>query len=123
MKIYNKKKKFKKIICFDIDNVICNTIGKNYKNATPNKKSIKKINELFDRGCMIKLFTGRYMGRNNESSLGARKQGYKMTVNQLKRWKIKYHKLLFGKPSFDLFIDDKSIYFKKNWYKNINKYL
>ena len=123
MKIYNKKKKFKKIICFDIDNVICNTIGKNYKNATPNKKSIKKINELFERGYMIKLFTGRYMGRNNESNVGARKQGYKMTVNQLKRWKIKYHKLLFGKPSFDLFIDDKSIYFKKNWYKNINKYL
>ena len=123
MKIYNKKKKFKKIICFDIDNVICNTIGKNYKNATPNKKSIKKVNELFERGYMIKLFTGRYMGRNNESNVGARKQGYKMTVNQLKRWKIKYHKLLFGKPSFDLFIDDKSIYFKKNWYKNINKYL
>ena len=123
MKIYNKKKKFKKIICFDIDNVICNTIGKNYKNATPNKKSIKKVNELFERGYMIKLFTGRYMGRNNESNVGARKQGYKMTANQLKRWKIKYHKLLFGKPSFDLFIDDKSIYFKKNWYKNINKYL
>ena len=46
-----------------------------------------------------------------------------MTSKQLKKWKLKYHKLLFGKPSFDLFIDDKSIYFKKNWYKDINKYL
>ena len=24
-----------------------------------------------------------------------------MTENQLKRWKIKYHKLVFGKTSFD----------------------
>jgi hypothetical protein len=34
---------------------------------------------------------------------------------QLKKWKLKYHKLIFGKPSFDVYIDDKSIFFKKNW--------
>ena len=57
-----KKEKFKKIICFDLDNVICNTRGKNYKNATPNKIGIKKINELFKKGYMIKLFTGIRIG-------------------------------------------------------------
>ena len=36
------KKKFKKILCFDIDNVICNTKGKNYKNAKPNIPGLKK---------------------------------------------------------------------------------
>ena len=35
------KKKY--IFCFDIDNVICKTINKNYKTSKPNKKSIKKI--------------------------------------------------------------------------------
>ena len=33
---------------------------------------------------MIKLFTSRYMGRNNDSISKAKKQGYKMTLNQLK---------------------------------------
>ena len=54
-----QNKKFKKIICFDLDNVLCKTIGKDYKNAKPNKSHIKKVNELFDQGYMIKIFTGR----------------------------------------------------------------
>ena len=118
-----KNKKFKKIICFDVDNVICHTKEKDYRNAEPNKKSIKKINNLFKQGYIIKLFTGRYMGRNNENRLKAKRQGYKMTVKQLKKWNLNYHKLFFGKPSFDLFVDDKSMYFKKNWYSHIDKYL
>ena len=71
---------------------------------------------------MIKLFTSRYMGRNKENKLKAQKQGYRMTTEQLKKWKVSYHKLFFGKPSFDLFIDDKSIYFKKRWHKDIENF-
>ena len=118
-----KNQKFKKIICFDIDNVVCVTKGKNYKNAKPNIPGIKKINQLFSNGYMIKLFTARYMGRNNENITKAKKQGFKMTKDQLKKWKVNYHKLIFGKPSFDLFVDDKSIYFSKNWHKNLDKFV
>jgi len=46
-----------------------------------------------------------------------------MTIKQLKKWKVKYHKLIFGKPSFDLFVDDKALFFKDNWYKFIDKSL
>jgi hypothetical protein len=28
-----------------------------------------------------------------------------------------------GKPSYDLFVDDKAYGFKKNWIKNINNYI
>tara|TARA_B110000093_G_C12708916_1_gene301322 strand:+ start:243 stop:608 length:366 start_codon:yes stop_codon:yes gene_type:complete len=112
-----------KIICLDIDNVICHTKDKDYKNAKPNKTAIKKINMLFEKGYVIKLYTARFMGRNNDNISKAKKQGYKMTETQLKRWKIKYHKLVFGKTSFDLFVDDKSMYFKKKWYVDIDKYL
>ena len=63
------------------------------------------------------------MGRNNENVSKAKKQGYKMTINQLKKWKIKYHRLIFGKPSFDLFIDDRALFFKKNWPKVLDRYL
>ena len=34
---------------------------------------------------------------------------YKETI---KKWGVKYHKLIMGKPSYDLIIDDKSIFFK-----------
>ena len=112
-----------KLICFDIDNVICQTKGKDYKNAKPNKHAIKKINKLYKEGYIIKLYTARYMGRNNDNISKARKQGYMMTKNQLRSCDINYHKLVFGKTSFDLFIDDKSIYFKKKWYVDIDNYL
>ena len=118
-----EKKKFKKIICFDIDNTICRTIGKKYNLAKPIKEAINKINNLYLRGYYIKLFTSRYMGRNNEIISKAKKQGFKMTENQLKKWGLNYHKLIFGKPSFDLFIDDKTIFHKKNWHKHINKHI
>ena len=76
---------------------------------------------LYKNGHTIKFFTGRYMGRNKENIIKAKRQGYKMTMKQLKKWKVKYHKLIFGKPSFDLFIDDKTLFFKDNWYKFIDK--
>ena len=59
MKLKNKNSK--KIICFDIDNVVCHTKGKDYKSAKPNIIGIKKINKLFDRGYVIKLYTARVL--------------------------------------------------------------
>ena len=115
--------KFKKTICFDIDNVVCTTKGNQYLNSKPNIIAIKKINNLYSKGYEIKLFTARFMGRSNDNVANAKKLGFKLTTSQLKKWKVKYHKLIMGKPSYGLFIDDLSIYFKKNWYKDIDKYL
>ena len=55
------------IFCFDIDNTICKTKGKNYKNAKPHKDVVKIINKLYDNGHIIKIFTARFMGRNNDN--------------------------------------------------------
>tara|TARA_Y100000816_G_scaffold290957_1_gene280977 strand:- start:1549 stop:1911 length:363 start_codon:yes stop_codon:yes gene_type:complete len=110
----------KMIICFDIDNTICKTKANDYQNAKPYKRIINKINDLYDRGYFIKLHTSRYMGRNNEDVNKVKKQGYLQTKKQLKKWKLKFHQLIMGKPSFDLLIDDKSIDFKKNWIKRID---
>ena len=74
-----------KTICFDIDNVICRTNAKNeYSKSKPNIKVIKLINKLYDNGYTIKIFTARYMGRNNDNIRLANKQGYKKTLKQLK---------------------------------------
>ena len=110
----------KKIICFDLDNVICLTKKNFYKKSKPNNLAIKKINSLYEQGYEIKIFTSRYMGRCKENVNCAKKRGYKFTKKQLAKWNLKYSKLIFGKPSYDLYIDDKSIFFKKSWYKSIN---
>ena len=39
----------------------------------------------------------------------------------IKKWKLKYHELIFGKPSYDIYIDDKSIFFDKNWTEKLKK--
>lgn len=56
----------KKIICFDIDNTICKTLSNKYKFSKPYLNKIQLINYLYDNNYYIKLFTSRYMGRNNE---------------------------------------------------------
>jgi hypothetical protein len=107
-----------KKFCFDIDGVICKTIKNKYKLSKPNKAVIKTINKLYQRGNYIIIFTSRYMGRNKENVFKSKKQGFQFTYNQLVSWKLKFHKLILGKPSYDLIVDDKALGFKKNWYVN-----
>jgi len=107
-------KKNKKTYCFDIDNTICRTIKSNYKKSKPIKKNIDFINFLYEQGNIIKIYTARYMGRTNDNPIEATKKAKK-----LKGWKIKYHKIFFGKPSSDIYIDDKNMNFKKNWVKDL----
>ena len=94
----------KKIICFDLDNVICKTKKNNYKKSKPIKKTIEFINSLYDKNYHIKIFTARYMGRNKDSITKAQKIGYKFTLLQLKKWGLKFDNLIMGKPSFDIYI-------------------
>ena len=108
-----------KKICFDIDGVICQTFKSNYESSKPDYKAIKIINKLYDSGNYIIIFTARYMGRNNQKISKAKKQGYKLTFNQLKKWNVKFHKLIFGKPSYDIIIDDRSFSYSSNWKKKL----
>tara|TARA_Y100000816_G_C26091804_1_gene577116 strand:+ start:930 stop:1289 length:360 start_codon:yes stop_codon:yes gene_type:complete len=110
-----------KKICFDIDGVICRTKKNLYTKSVPIKKNIKMINSLYDQKFKILIFTARYMGRNSDNIVKAKKEGYRFTEKQLKKWGIKYHKLIFGKPSFDLVIDDKSLNFNSNWSKDLKR--
>ena len=66
------------------------------------------INSFYNKGHIIKIFTARFMGRNKDDSILAKKEGFKFTSIQLKKWNLKYHKLIMGKPSYDYFVDDKA---------------
>ena len=123
MKKIIKIKKRKKTICFDIDNVLCSTKNSKYRSSKPKIQVIRKINQLYNKGYKIIFFTSRFMGRTNNNTKKAYSLGFQLTTNQLKKWQVKYHKLIMGKPSYDLIIDDLSIYFKKTWVKDIDRYL
>ena len=115
-----KKNKKIKILCFDLDNTICTTKGRLYKNSKPIKKVIRIINKLYDEGNIIKIYTARFMGRNLDKVDKIKKNQKNMTIRQLETWNVKYHKIFFGKPSFDILIDDKSFNFDKKWFEKIN---
>ena len=104
------------IYCFDIDGIICTTKKLNYKNAKPIKKTIEIINQLYLKGHIIKIFTGRYSVRGKMSIKKIKKIDKGLTKKQLKKWNVLYHKLYFGKPNFDVYIDDKNYNFTKKWY-------
>ena len=111
----------KKILCFDLDNVICDTKKNFYKKSKPKVEVINYINNLFEKGHTIKIYTARFMGRSKDNRQKATLAAKKITINQLKKWNVKYHKIFFGKPSFDILIDDKSFGFKVNWLKSLKK--
>ena len=55
------------------------------------------------------LLTARGMGRYNNDLKRAYDSFYDLTVRQLLEWNVKYHELHLGKPSGDVYVDDKGI--------------
>ena len=90
------------IYYIDIDETICNSpISRKYDEAVPINKAISKVNKLYDEGHTVIFWTAR--------GTGSGKDWREITEKQLKAWGIKYHKLKFGKPIYDIFIDDKNM--------------
>lgn len=85
----------------DIDNTICKTEGNDYPNSQPYMDRIEKINQLYDAGHTIIYWTARG-GRTGII-------WDDLTEKQLKLWGCKYHSYYSGKPSYDIWIDDKAI--------------
>ena len=96
---------------FDIDGTICThkSIGSPYEQATPLTERIVKINNLFNEGHGIIFHTARGMGTFKNDGKKAHEKYYDLTLNQLNSWGVRFHKLIMGKPSGDLYVDDKGI--------------
>ena len=92
----NGKRKY----VIDIDGTICTQDGTDYGNALPKDDVIARINHLYDEGNQIVLFTARGYETHVDWS--------ELTLMQLQIWGIKYHDLIFGKPSADIYVDDKA---------------
>jgi len=96
-----------KTYVFDIDGTICETNNSDYESSTPIQDRINKINELHEQGHKIIFLTARGMGRSANSSAYAYAAFESLTKSQLDSWGVKYHDLFLGKPSGDIYVDDK----------------
>lgn len=90
------------IFYVDIDETICKSPeDRDYSKAVPLLDRINKINKLYEEGNIIVYWTARGTG----SGIDWRD----VTEFQFETWGVKYHELKFGKPIYDIFIDDKNI--------------
>lgn len=91
-----------KRLVIDIDGVIATLVPHHqYDLAEPIEHAIQLVNRLYDDGNAIILFTAR------GSATGV--DWARITLQQLKRWGVRYHELRFGKPAADYYIDDHNL--------------
>jgi hypothetical protein len=90
------------VIYIDIDDTICNSPDKpDYSTSTPILDNIKKANLLYEQGHTIIYWTARGTQTGLDWS--------NVTKKQFELWGVKYHEVKFGKPYYDMFIDDKNM--------------
>jgi quercetin dioxygenase-like cupin family protein len=91
----------------DLDNTLCLTNDSDYERSSPILERIKYVNSLKESGNNVTIWTARgsKSGKNYED----------LTKKQLEKWNVQYDKLLLGKPSYDIYIDDKSFNVDTFW--------
>ena len=94
---------------FDLDGTICTQEKSGeYHLAKPIPEMVKKVNELYDSGDYIIIFTARGMNTygNEYDARGAYDE---LTRDWLVDNGVRFHQLLFGKPAADYYVDDKAV--------------
>lgn len=89
------------VYCFDIDGTLCTNTEGSYEDAQPLPEVIKRINALHGAGHRILLQTAR----GSTTGIDWRP----LTERQLADWGVRYEALYFGKPTADLYVDDKAV--------------
>lgn len=84
----------------DIDNTICKTMGSDYESSVPYDHRILALNKLYDAGHKVIYWTARGGNSGKDWAL--------LTYAQLDAWGVKYTELKLGKPSYDIWVDDKA---------------
>jgi FMN phosphatase YigB (HAD superfamily) len=90
-----------KSYCFDLDGTLCTNTEGEYAQAFPLRDRILKVNELYEQGNRILIYTAR----GTVTGIDWRE----LTQNQLDEWGVKHHELRLGKPFADIYVDDRGI--------------
>ena len=119
-----------KTIAFDLDDVICyrsskyEHLGPNkYDHCEPDKHVIEMINDLYEEGNKIVIYTARGMSQFKGNVALIYSQLYSKTIQQLNDWGLKYDQLVMGKIHYDLLVDDKVLNSSAITKEDIKKFL
>jgi len=93
-----------KTIVFDLDGVIAQLVpGNDYNLCRAEPSGVEVVNKLHAAGNRIVIHTAR----GSMTGIDWRTT----TEEQLQRWGVHYHELVFGKPAGDMYVDDRMIPF------------
>lgn len=114
-----------KVVAFDLDDVICFRTPEfekfgilKYNYCKPKRDMIDIVNELYNDGYTIKIYTARGMTQFSGDVNKIYSELYELTIGQLKEWKVNFHELIMGKIHYDILIDDKALNSLEVKYKN-----
>jgi hypothetical protein len=89
---------------FDLDGVIAQISPNNdYNLSEPDPVGVALVNHFYAAGNRIIIHTAR----GTMTGIDWRAT----TSEQLQRWGVRYHELVFGKPAGDFYVDDRMIPF------------
>ena len=99
---------YHKRIVVDFDDTLAFHENRKFDDALPNEPLISKLNDLFDQGWQIDIFTAR--GSISCKTREEARQKYEESiVAWLGKYGVKYNELSFDKPLAAYYIDDKGI--------------
>lgn len=96
----------------DIDGTICISYNSDYPNAQPILHRINYFNTLYDQGHEIHYWSAR--GGNSGIDWT------ELTNQQFVDWQVKYTSMKLGKPTYDVWIDDKAYNVDNYFYTDEN---
>lgn len=107
-------------ICFDLDDTLCfgskaTDEGTDYTSCKPMPGAAQALAGFRESGHTIIIHTARGMGRANGNMGKAQAEIASLTFKQLEAWGFEYDEIYFGKPSADIYIDDKALLASDFW--------
>jgi capsule biosynthesis phosphatase len=100
-----------KTVVSDLDGTLCEQTpgGEEYFSAKPIPEMIAKLNQFYDAGYDVIIYTARGMNLYNGNLVMIEHMYRNRTARWLKDNGVKYHKLQFGKPAGHYYVDDKGV--------------
>jgi capsule biosynthesis phosphatase len=109
----------------DIDGTICQASlledgSYDYPNAIPFPRVIERINELYETGNTIVLFTARGMRTHKGNVKKIKENVQPILEDWLSRHGVNYHELIVGKPWGEnvIYVDNRNLSLKSFTYDN-----
>uniref|UniRef100_A0A6C0EST7 Nucleotidyl transferase domain-containing protein n=1 Tax=viral metagenome TaxID=1070528 RepID=A0A6C0EST7_9ZZZZ len=97
-------------VCFDLDTLVTlPTIPNDFSSVKPIDKMICLLQQMKKMGHIIIIYTSRRMNTHKHNVGKVLKDIGLITFQTLEKYNIEYDEIIFGKPSADIYIDDKSI--------------